>query len=77
MLSHFGPEEIAKTCRLISGLEIPYGGTLGDLIAITDEDCMTKMLVEERVMECTLFDRPYAHCNQVVVRHNRRWIEDD
>jgi len=50
MLSHFGPEEIAKTCRLISDLEIPYGGTLGDLIAITDDDCMTKMLVEERVM---------------------------
>ncbi|KAG0231579.1 hypothetical protein B0O80DRAFT_451953 [Mortierella sp. GBAus27b] len=48
MLSHFGPEEIAKTCRLISGLEIPYGGTLGDLIEITSEDCMTKMLVEER-----------------------------
>ncbi|KAF9970022.1 hypothetical protein BGZ65_011446, partial [Modicella reniformis] len=38
MWSHFGPEEITKTCRLISDLQIPYGGTLGDLIEQTSED---------------------------------------
>ncbi|KAF8927159.1 hypothetical protein BGZ58_010587 [Dissophora ornata] len=48
MVSQFGPEEIDKTCRLLEHLQIPYGGTLADLIANTPRDCITKFLVEEK-----------------------------
>ncbi|KAI1319859.1 hypothetical protein EDD11_002853 [Mortierella claussenii] len=48
MVSQFGSEDVDKTCRLVESLEIPYGGTLGDLIAETPRECMTKILVEEK-----------------------------
>lgn len=48
-VSEFGPEAVEAVCDLIHDLKIPFGGTLGDLIAKTPKDCITKVLVEEKV----------------------------
>lgn len=51
MVSQFGQEEAERTCLLIKDLKIPFGGTLADLIKNTSRECITKILVEEKV--CT------------------------
>ncbi|KAG0019881.1 hypothetical protein BGZ81_009546 [Podila clonocystis] len=47
-VSEFGPEAVEAVCDLIHHLKIPFGGTLGDLIAKTPKECITKVLVEEK-----------------------------
>jgi hypothetical protein len=49
MVSQFGQEEAEQACQLIKDLEIPFGGTLADLIKVTPKECITKILVEEKV----------------------------
>ncbi|KAF9151026.1 hypothetical protein BG015_007152 [Linnemannia schmuckeri] len=46
--SEFGPEAIDAVCGLIQDLEIPWGGTMADLIECTQRDHMTKIMVEEK-----------------------------
>ncbi|KAF9899030.1 hypothetical protein EC991_009747 [Linnemannia zychae] len=46
--SEFGPEVIDATCALIQDIEIPYGGTLADLIECTERDHITKVMIEEK-----------------------------
>lgn len=48
-VSEFGPEAVEAVCDLIQDLKIPFGGTLGDLIMKTPKECITKVLVEEKV----------------------------
>ncbi|ORZ10631.1 hypothetical protein BCR41DRAFT_128238 [Lobosporangium transversale] len=48
MVSQYGPEEVDKACQLIEDLETPFGGKLGDLIAETPRENITKILVEEK-----------------------------
>ncbi|KAG0271756.1 hypothetical protein BGZ95_000378 [Linnemannia exigua] len=46
--SEFGPEVIDATCGLIQDLEIPYGGTLADLIECTERDHITKVMIDDK-----------------------------
>lgn len=46
--SEFGPEAVDAVCALVQDLEIPWGGTMADLISFTDRDCITKLMVEEK-----------------------------
>ncbi|KAF9542813.1 hypothetical protein EC957_001533 [Mortierella hygrophila] len=46
--SEFGPEAVDAVCGLIQDLELPWGGTLADLIECTQRDHMTKIMVEEK-----------------------------
>ncbi|KAF9363316.1 hypothetical protein BGX34_004391 [Mortierella sp. NVP85] len=46
--SEFGPEAIDAACALIQDLALPWGGTLGDIIARTRRDFITKVMVEEK-----------------------------
>ncbi|KAF9964562.1 hypothetical protein BGZ70_006291 [Mortierella alpina] len=46
--SEFGPEAVDAVCALVQDLEIPWGGTMADLISYTDRDCITKLMVEEK-----------------------------
>ncbi|KAF8936907.1 hypothetical protein BGZ58_003550 [Dissophora ornata] len=46
--SEFGPEAIDAACVLIEDLEIPWGGTMADLIASTQRDYIKKLMVEEK-----------------------------
>ncbi|KAF9922140.1 hypothetical protein FBU30_007790, partial [Linnemannia zychae] len=48
MVSQFGQEEAERTCLLIKDLNLPFGGTLGDLMKNTPRECITKILVEEK-----------------------------
>ncbi|KAG0377071.1 hypothetical protein BGX24_006752 [Mortierella sp. AD032] len=46
--SEFGPEVVDATCGLIQDLEIPYGGTMADLIECTERDHITKVMIDEK-----------------------------
>ncbi|KAF9918396.1 hypothetical protein FBU30_000224 [Linnemannia zychae] len=46
--SEFGPEVVDSTCRLIQDIKIPWGGTMKDLIACTQRDYITKIMIEEK-----------------------------
>ncbi|KAG0304420.1 hypothetical protein BGZ98_005540 [Dissophora globulifera] len=46
--SEFGPEAIDAACELVQDLEIPWGGTMADIIASTERDFITKVMVEEK-----------------------------
>ncbi|KAF9092089.1 hypothetical protein BGX29_006379 [Mortierella sp. GBA35] len=46
--SEFGPEVVDAVCGLIQDLEIPWGGTMADLIECTQRDHITKVMMEEK-----------------------------
>ncbi|KAF9181727.1 hypothetical protein BGZ51_005230 [Haplosporangium sp. Z 767] len=46
--SEFGPEAVNAVCALVQDVEIPWGGTLGDIIAFTPRECIAKLMVEEK-----------------------------
>ncbi|KAG0205715.1 hypothetical protein BGX28_002733 [Mortierella sp. GBA30] len=46
--SEFGPEAVDAVCALIQDLEIPWGGTMADIISCTERECITKLMVEEK-----------------------------
>ncbi|KAF9897680.1 hypothetical protein BX616_005157, partial [Lobosporangium transversale] len=46
--SEFGPEAVDAACALVQDLELPWGGTLADMIEHTRRDFITKVMVEEK-----------------------------
>lgn len=72
MVSQFGQEEAERTCLLIKDLKIPFGGTLADLIKNTSRECITKILVEEKVWTSHYFfhcTAPFCFEFRLLVRH--------
>lgn len=55
--SEFGPEAVDAVCGLIQDLELPWGGTLADLIECTQRDHMTKIMVEEKLFKTWHYGR--------------------